>query len=63
MAQAVELTGSQKLMLSAAKSMLGDLRVRVDRESQVVYLKQDEEVKEYTYEQLAVLAESLFPWS
>jgi hypothetical protein len=57
----VQLTPVQKLMLASAKSLLGDFTVKVDREKKIVHTKQDGEVRSYTYEQLADIAEQLFP--
>jgi len=58
----LHLSPTNKLMLSAAKSMLGDLQIKVDRAAQRVTIKQEDKVEEYSYEQLADLAEQLFPW-
>ena len=41
--------------------MLGNLSVKLDRKRQVVIITQDNEIKEFTYEQLAGLFEQLFP--
>jgi hypothetical protein len=47
--------------LPYVKSLLSDMKVHVDRERQVVTITQNKKVQEYTYAQLADLAEQLFP--
>lgn len=59
----VPLSPTHKLMLSAAKAMLGDLQIKVDQAAQRVTVKQNGQIEEYTYEQLATIAEQLFPWN
>jgi hypothetical protein len=49
-------------MLSAAKSMLGDLQIKVNRAAQLITIKREDQIEEYSYEQLATIAEQLFPW-
>lgn len=56
------LSPTNKLMLAAASSMLGDLQVKVDHTAQHVTVKQNDQVEGYSYEQLASIAEQLFPW-
>jgi hypothetical protein len=58
----LELSATNKLMLAAAKSMLGNLQIKADRAAQRVKIKQDDKIEEYSYEQLAELGEQLFPW-
>jgi hypothetical protein len=48
-------------MLAAAQSMLGDLQIKVDRTAQRVTIKQNDQIEGYSYEQLATIAEQLFP--
>ena len=55
------LSPTNKIMLAAAKSMLGDLQIKVDRAAQLVTMKQNGQTQEYSYEQLATIAEQLFP--
>lgn len=57
----LELSPTNKLMLAAAQSMLGDLQIKVDRTAQRVTIKQNDQIEGYSYEQLATIAEQLFP--
>jgi hypothetical protein len=58
----LEITPTHKLMLAAARSMLGDLQIKADRAAQRVTLKQDDKIEEYSYEQLITIAEQFFPF-
>ena len=57
----MQLSSTQKLMLSALKSIIGNMTFRLDRQRQIVIIKQNAETKELTYEQLAEILEQLFP--
>lgn len=57
----MQLSPQHKLMLAAVRSMLGELKIKVDRERQLVTINQNSRTENYTYEQLATIAEQLFP--